>query len=595
VSLGVAIPLLACIAAVLIAIGILAADSGQRANRLVALVLACSAHWSMCEVLWNLADDPEVVIWLVRLSAAGWLWLAPLSLELYVEILGDARSPLRRLIPVAYATAALSLVLYITPWCVHEPIRTSWGWGYSFGPLFWVAYLPTMLWVGLVLIQWPGFFSRSGSSGERGQALWMFFGIGTPMTMASVTDVFLPMLGLHVPRLGSASVVVVGAVVAWSIRRYGYFLMAPGAFTYEILETLRDGVALVQPGGAIRACNGALARLVGASPQALEGSSIRDWIPDLELSLDPNDSETELELTPVETGAAVPVSISSTLLHGDRGRFAGYVLVLRDLREVESLRSRLARSDRLAAVGELAAGIAHEINNPITFVRSNLIELGHLWHTLEDEAEKTDRADFLSPLLGEGVELLEESVEGVDRIATVTRGVGEISHAGLDTSEWADIHELLENAIGVAALSYTVVVGRRFGELPRVRCNPQQLKQVFLNLLLNAFQAIGDFGQIMLVTWGTPSQVVIEVRDDGCGIPSEAIDRIFDPFFTTRPAGTGTGLGLALSYQIVRNHGGEISVASSPGRGSTFTVELPVEAPQRDATREDGEPATAGD
>jgi signal transduction histidine kinase len=356
----------------------------------------------------------------------------------------------------------------------------------------------------------------------------MFFGIGTPLTVVSVTDVFLPMVGIHVPRLGSSSVVAIGAVAAWSIRRYGYFLLAPGAFTHEILETLRDGVALVNPDGGILTSNGALALLAGSSRKALIGTSIRDWMPELGDVLDGNAGEIEVELQR-EPDPPMLVSVSSSPIQDDRGQFVGCVLVVRDLQEVEVLRNRLVRSDRLAAVGELAAGIAHEINNPITFVRSNLLELRRLWSTLEQEAEKTDRAELLSPLFGEATELLEESVEGVDRITAITRGVGEISHAGLDDSEWADIHELLDNAISVAALSYSVVVERRYADLPRVRCNPQQLKQVFLNLLLNAFEAIGDFGQILLVTRAAQTGVTIEVQDDGCGIQPDAIDRSSRP------------------------------------------------------------------
>jgi two-component system NtrC family sensor kinase len=139
-----------------------------------------------------------------------------------------------------------------------------------------------------------------------------------------------------------------------------------------------------------------------------------------------------------------------------------------------------------------------------------------------------------------------------------------------------DINELLENAVNVAALSFSVTVERCYSDLPRVRCAPQQLKQVFLNLLLNAFQAIGDYGNIRLVTDVVKGDVEIRIEDDGCGIPEEVMERIFDPFFTTRPVGEGTGLGLALCYQIVRKHGGEISVQSRVGVGTSFRVRLPT-------------------
>jgi signal transduction histidine kinase len=172
--------------------------------------------------------------------------------------------------------------------------------------------------------------------------------------------------------------------------------------------------------------------------------------------------------------------------------------------------------------------------------------------------------------------MLEESVEGVDRIATIVRDVGAISHAGVGNSQLVDVNDLLENAVNVAALSFSVTVERCYSDVPEVRCAPQQLKQVFLNLLLNAFQAIGDFGNIRLVTDFVRGHVEIRIEDDGCGIPEEAMERIFDPFFTTRPVGEGTGLGLALCYQIVRNHGGEISIRSRVGVGTSVCIRLPL-------------------
>ena len=148
--------------------------------------------------------------------------------------------------------------------------------------------------------------------------------------------------------------------------------------------------------------------------------------------------------------------------------------------------------------------------------------------------------------------------------------------AGIGESQLVNVNDLLENAVNVAALSFSIVVERCYAELPPVRCDVQQLKQVFLNLLLNALQAVGDFGVIRLVTEAQGDFVQIRVEDNGCGIPEKQIEQIFDPFFTTRRTGTAAGLGLAHCYQIVRHHGGEITVQSKVGVGSTFLIRLPV-------------------
>jgi signal transduction histidine kinase len=381
------------------------------------------------------------------------------------------------------------------------------------------------------------------------------------------------MLGIDVPRLGSVSLLAIGAVVAASLRRYGYFLLAPGAFAREILETLRDGVALLHPNGVIRTANQAFARLVGAAPGALAGASVFEWLPGLARDPAVESRGLELELRP---GAAppLPVSVSASALRDEQGRAIGRVLALRDLREVTELRSRLLTSGRLAAVGELAAGIAEEIEAPITRVREYLVDLRAGWRALATGVDPRD--EEIAPVLIEGADLIEESAEGVDRVAAIVKEVSDFSQPGPGEFRPVNVNDLLENAVNVAALSFSVVVERCYGELPPVRCDAQQIRQVFLNLLLNALQAVGDFGVIRLVTEPQGSFVQIRVEDDGCGIPGDQIERIFDPFFTTRPSGSGAGLGLAHCYQIVRRHGGEIAVSSKVGAGTSFRVRLPV-------------------
>jgi len=568
--------LCSCLAAGALGAAILARDPEQRANRLIAAILGCSSFWSLCEVVWNLSDDPDHVVRIIRISSLGWVMLGPLALDLFGEVTIERRTRFRRIVPLAYAAAAVAICLYIlTPWCIASAIRVSWGWSYEFGFLFPVAFVPTIMFVASVLVMWPRFFSADVSPGEGRQSLWMFFGILIPATAASLTDVLMPSLGFSFPRLGSTSILVVGAIVARSMRRYGYFLLAPAAFTEEILESLRDGIVLLREDGRIRFCNEAFARLAGQGRSSLRDRAVAELLPEFELEAAAMSTEADSLLVSTSDGE-IPVAVSSSTLRDDKGNAIGCVLAIRDLRQVVALRNRLVTAGRLAAVGELAAGIAHEIGNPISYVRSNIVQLRHSWALLGCASDKLDPHGELDAIFREGEEILDESVEGIDRVTSIVRDVGAISHAGIGSSELADVTELLENALNVAALSFSVTVERCYSETPRVRCAPQQLKQVFLDLLLNAIQAIGDYGNIRLVTASTHGAVEVRIEDDGCGIPEEHIDRIFDPFFTTQPAGKGTGLGLALCYQIVRQHGGEISVRSRVGVGTSVLVQLPA-------------------
>jgi two-component system NtrC family sensor kinase len=281
-----------------------------------------------------------------------------------------------------------------------------------------------------------------------------------------------------------------------------------------------------------------------------------------------------------DDGDAVAISLSSATLSDRQGSPIGIVLVARDLRELEALRGRLLVSGRLAAVGELAAGIAHEINNPLAYVRANLSLLRQHWESVGTELEKSGASGLCDELIAEGAEMIDESLEGVDRASAIVRDVKGLAHAGRGERSPEDLNDLLDGVLRMAApqLRMTAVVEKDYGVLPLVSCAPQELQQVFLNLILNASQAIVDRGTIRVRTEAQDESVTVWIEDDGCGIEAALLDRIFDPFFTTKPVGEGTGLGLGIAHEIVRKHGGEITIDTKPGRGSVFGVRLPVRA-----------------
>ncbi|MDC6169610.1 ATP-binding protein [Paucibacter sp. XJ19-41] len=268
----------------------------------------------------------------------------------------------------------------------------------------------------------------------------------------------------------------------------------------------------------------------------------------------------------------------------------------------ESLRSaqdQLLQSERLASIGQLAAGVAHEINKPIGYVFSNSgtlqAYLERLFEMLEAyEQAETALADSAVATrlaaLRERVELdylkqdipmlMGESKEGLSRVRQIVQDLKDFSR--VDTNQdwvWASLHQGIDSTLNIVAneIKYRAEVRRAYGDLPDIECLPSELNQVFLNLLVNAAHAIGPERGLIVVRSGVAGDKVwVEVEDDGCGIAPDHLARVFDPFFTTKPVGRGTGLGLSLAYGIVQKHQGRIDVRSEPGNGSCFRVTLPV-------------------
>jgi hemerythrin-like metal-binding protein len=265
------------------------------------------------------------------------------------------------------------------------------------------------------------------------------------------------------------------------------------------------------------------------------------------------------------------------------------------LKTVESAQNQLLQSEKMAAVGQLAAGVAHEINNPIGFVTSNLGTLKSYVQNLLDliAAHEAAAAGDTAPLaqVRQGMDidylredivaLLSESSEGLDRVRKIVQDLKDFSH--VDEAEWQDanLNAGLDSTLNVVnnEIKYKAEVIKDYGQLPLVRCIPGQLNQVFMNLLVNAAQAIEKRGTITVRTAVQDGMACIAVSDTGCGMAPEVAKRVFEPFYTTKPVGKGTGLGLSLAYDIVvKKHGGRIEVDSTQGIGTTFSISLPLNA-----------------
>jgi len=276
----------------------------------------------------------------------------------------------------------------------------------------------------------------------------------------------------------------------------------------------------------------------------------------------------------------------------------GISVFVKDITEKKNMEQMLIQSEKMASIGTLAAGVAHEINNPMGYISSNLrmllkyYEKNKNFYTdiqklIEEQIKDKDIVDrFLElkkdanidKIVADMKDATVESIEGAEKIIKIVSDLREFAREEKPKIEITDINRGIENTLNIIwnELKYKAEVIKEFGDIPEIECDIQRLEQVFMNILLNAAQAIEEKGTIEIKTFGSDNSVVIQISDTGKGMSKEEINKIFDAFYTTKAPDKGTGLGLSISYRIIQEHNGKIEVESEVGEGTTFTIKLPV-------------------
>lgn len=382
------------------------------------------------------------------------------------------------------------------------------------------------------------------------------------------------------------------------------------------IDCTRDIIILTDNSGRIKRCNRALKEFSGLAYEEILWQDWGELLDEHGLLTKAMHGES-IELFHKITGRWFV--LNSYPFTDEHSEISGHVITIHDTSEIkritEELRSKnselqeahkklkdtqskILQQEKMASIGQLAAGIAHEVNNPIGFISSNLgtldkyvSKLIEFINTQSDlitslDASETARESLhdnrkklkLDYVITDTGELIRESLDGADRVKKIVQDLKNFSRLDESENKMADINSGLESTINIVwnELKYKTTMEKEYGDIPMTSCNPGQLNQVFMNILINAAHAIENQGVITVKTWHESDFIYVTISDTGCGIPEDKLSRIFEPFFTTKDVGKGTGLGLSIAYDIVKKHNGEILVQSKQGEGTTFCVKIPV-------------------
>ncbi len=571
-------------------------------NRICTLLIICYAVWNFAFSFFQAsASDKEARLWL-NISSIGWSSFAVLSILLtYVLTIVQFEKktikwyfyPLILLFPVFF------IYLQWNGYLIGN-LKTAFGWGTewssSIWPLLFFAYYISFLIYALFF----GFFSirKRNIYYEKKRAKSIIISTSVFLIAGTITDVLLPLLKIYIiPPIGSIFSVFLGAGIVYSITRYRFMSLTPAFAASDILSTMSDLLVLISPEGKVIEANNAVFDLLGYRREELIGSPAEKIAGQSEMLLKEISFRDKRFSLITKKGEFIPVSFSGSAMKDKEDNYIGIVGVARDMRKIMQLQERerelaeekarietlqenalelqdaynklkatqtkLIQTEKMAAVGQLAGGVAHEINNPMGVI------LGFSQSIMRRIKEDDPLHMPLKSIEREAIRCRKLIVD----LLTFSR-------AEKTKAEKIDINQAIEEMLSLIEAGTKVKnidIIKEYGSgIPGIIANKNQIQQIIVNLCNNAIDAMPDGGKIKISTLKIEDRIELKISDSGKGMTRETMRHIFEPFFTTKEAGKGTGLGLSLCYDIIKKHNGTVQVESVLKQGTVFTIKLPL-------------------
>ncbi len=582
--------LLSCAVVFILGSFIYLRDTRKPLNRIFMALCVSLAFWSFTEFVYRQADNFATADFWLKLNSLVYI-IPPLLLHFVLIFTEESKAFKSRLVYLFMYTPALMFIIlsFTTNLMGGEPAREYWGWTYTIPEsslVYNISYFWTyglgVLSVYLCLL----YYLKQSDHNKKQQAKYIFAGFLIVIATGIITDWLFPLLQVTIPDLTTSVFTIVCAFAVYAMWRYKLFAITPATAAGGIISTMPDSLLLVDLDRRITLANQATLKMLGYEESELVGQRLEiifteeAEMKDIFEGIEPEGS-TETGIIRVETsfrakaGESIPISLSRAVMRDKEGKLQGTIYIGRDVTELklaeeekQRMEEQLQIAGRLAAVGELSAGVAHELNNPIAAIQAFAQFLA-------------SRKDLDETVKGDVETIYREA----QRASKITGNLLSFARRNTPEKRLISVNEIVEKSVELHAYrmksSNIEMVMELESNLPLTMADPHQLQQVFVNIMKNAEQAMIEAhggGRLCVRTQSAEEVVQITFTDNGPGISENNMQSIFDPFFTTKDVGKGTGLGLSICYGIVEGHSGRIYARSKAGEGATFVVEIPIVA-----------------